>query len=79
MAFLIVYAKMVTQELIAKLVSCSFIKYLVNKILKFSNNKDVGGCYSSPCYNGATCNAQSSLGYTCTCASMFISKFYRKI
>jgi hypothetical protein len=33
----------------------------------------VGGCYSSPCYNGATCTGKSNLGYTCTCASILNS------
>ncbi len=33
--------------------------------------KDMGGCYSNPCFNGATCSSSPSLGYICTCACMF--------
>ena len=31
----------------------------------------MGGCYSNPCFNGATCSSSPNLGYVCTCASMF--------
>ena len=36
---------------------------------------DLGGCYSSPCFNGGNCSPLSNLGYTCSCTSSFYFKF----
>ena len=35
---------------------------------------DLGGCYSSPCFNGGNCSPLSNLGYTCSCTSSFYLK-----
>ncbi len=50
-------------------------KVNLNKWKYFNIFIDVGGCYSSPCVNGATCQPLSNMGYSCSAITQNLCSF----